>query len=62
MPVVQIDWFEGRNQEQKRKLVEVITTALVEIGGTRPENVEIIFRDIPKSSWGSKGKLCSDSG
>lgn len=62
MHVIQVDWLEGGDQEQKRRVVEAFTNALAEIAGTRPENVEIIFRDILRSNWVTGGKLLSDKG
>ncbi len=60
MPVVIVEMWEGRTQEQKRKLAEGITNAFVQIG-TRPEAVHIILKDNPKHNWATAGKLASDA-
>jgi 4-oxalocrotonate tautomerase len=46
--------------DQKRKLVDAITTAMVEHCGSNPTHLHVIIHDIPKESWGRGGKLSSD--
>ncbi len=58
MPVVRISMWRGRTREQKEKLAEAITRALVEIAGTEAEQVHIIFEDVEKSNWAIAGRLC----
>ncbi len=60
MPVVTVEMWEGRTVEQKKQLVEGITSAFVKIG-VRPEVVHIIIKDNPKHNWASGGKLASES-
>ena len=59
MPVVTVEMWEGRTIEQKKKLVEGITSAFVQIG-TSSEAVHIIIKDIPKHNWATGGKLASE--
>ena len=59
MPLVTIDMWEGRSVEQKKELVEGITSVFTEKLGLTPENVTIIIRDVPKHNWASGGKLAS---
>ncbi len=59
MPIVTVELLEGRSIEQKRKLVEGITEALVNIGASR-EAVRIIIRDIPKYNFARAGVLASE--
>lgn len=59
MPVVTVEMWEGRTVEQKKQLVEGITSAFVKIG-TLPEQVHIILKDNPKHNWASGGKLASE--
>ena len=58
MPVVRIDWWEGRTREQKAKLAEAITKNMVEIAGTPREHVWVVFKDVKKSDWAIGGNLC----
>ena len=59
MPVVTVEMWEGRTIEQKKQLVEGITSAFAKIN-TPPEAVQIILKDIPKHNWGVGGKLASE--
>ncbi len=59
MPVVTVEMWEGRTIEQKRKLVEGITSAMTNIG-IPPQAVHIIIKDNPKHNWASGGKLASE--
>jgi 4-oxalocrotonate tautomerase len=49
--------WSGRTREQKEKLAEAITDALVDIAKTQPEHVNIVFEDVDKSNWAIAGKL-----
>jgi 4-oxalocrotonate tautomerase len=57
MPVVTIEWYEGRSPEQKRELAEKVTDLLVEVGKTKREDVWIRFVDSPKSEWAIGGEI-----
>ncbi len=60
MPMVQITMLEGRTAEQKRKLAQRITDALVEEAGTKREGIMIAFHEVSKESYASGGVLMSD--
>jgi 4-oxalocrotonate tautomerase len=51
MPVVRVSLYEGRSPEKKRQIAECITDALVTIGGSQREAVNVIFDDIAKQDW-----------
>jgi 4-oxalocrotonate tautomerase len=57
VPVVTIEWYEGRSPEQKREIAERLTDLLVEVGKTQPEHVWIRFVDSPRSEWAMGGEL-----
>ena len=57
MPVVTIEWYEGRSAEQKKEIAEKLTALLVDVGNTQPESVWIRFVDSPKSEWSVGGEL-----
>jgi len=59
MPVVIVEMWEGRTIEQKKQLVEGITSSLVKIGVPQ-EAVHIIIKDNPKHNWATGGKLASE--
>ena len=58
MPVVIVEMWEGRTDEQKEKLIKGITKAFEEIG-VPPEALSIIIHDIPKTNWGLRGEQAS---
>ena len=57
MPVVTIEWFEGRSAEQKKKIAEAVTQTLVEAGNVPADQVWIRFVDSPKSEWAIGGEI-----
>ena len=57
MPIVTIEWYEGRSPEQKKELAEKLTDLLVDVGKTQREHVWIRFVDSPKSEWAMGGEL-----
>ena len=60
MPVVKIELWKGRNKEQKRKLVEKVTSAVVDSVSCPPESVQIIISEVEKENWGISGQLASE--
>jgi len=60
MPVVTIEMWEGRTIEQKKQLVQGITSTFVEMD-VPPEVVHIIIKDNPKHNWATGGKLASET-
>lgn len=57
MPLIRIEWFPGRTRDQKEKLAEVITKAMVEIGNAPAEQTWIVFHEESKENWAMGGKL-----
>ena len=56
MPVVKIDMWSGRNEEQKEKIIKKVTEAIVESCGCPKEAVTVVIDDIQKENWGSAGE------
>jgi 4-oxalocrotonate tautomerase len=57
VPIVTIEWFEGRSPEQKREIAEKLTDLLVEVGKVPSDQVWIRFVDSPKSEWAMGGEI-----
>ena len=57
MPVVTVEWYDGRSPDQKREIAEKLTDLLVDVGKTPREDVWIRFVDSPKSEWAMGGEL-----
>jgi phenylpyruvate tautomerase PptA (4-oxalocrotonate tautomerase family) len=47
MPRVRIEWLNTRTAEQRRALVDAITAAFVDIVHVRPDQVNVLFDEIP---------------
>ncbi len=60
MPHVQITWVAGRTPDQKRKLAERITLALVEDGRAKRENIHVTFVDVPPTDYAEAGVVVAD--
>jgi len=60
MPIVQIDFAEGRTVEQKRDLAKKVTEAICDVAKCPPDSVTIIIRDLPKNNIAKAGILMSD--
>ena len=58
MPVVVIEMWQGRNEEQKEKLIKELTKAFETIG-VKKESLTIILHETPKSNWGIRGEQAS---
>ena len=56
MPVVTVDWLEGRTPEQKTQLADALTRAFVDIARVPKEQVWIVFHDVKRSDWAMGGK------
>ncbi len=59
MPIVTIEWYEGRSPEQKKELAEKLTDLMVDVGKTERDHVWIRFVDSPKSEWAMGGEIQS---
>ena len=62
MPLVQVTMLTGRTVEQKRKLAQRITEAMVEEAAARREAVVVVFNEVSKESYASGGVLLADKG
>ena len=57
MPVITVEWLEGRTAQQKAALTEAITKSFVDQAKVQPEHVWIVFKDVKRSDWAMSGKL-----
>lgn len=56
MPLVEIKWFKGRDEATKARTIELVTKAICDAAGCKPEDVTVIIHDIDRTSWGKAGK------
>ena len=57
MPVITVDWLEGRTPQQKAQLAQAMTEAFVAIAKVSKEQVWIVFNDVKRSDWAMGGSL-----
>ena len=62
MPLIQVTMLEGRTADQKRKLVERLTDAMVEEAAAKREAVVVTIYELPRESYASGGVLMADRG
>lgn len=60
MPIVQVEILEGRSIEQKRKLAEKVTDAVVESINCPRDAVSVIIREMKKDNYSIGGTLWTD--
>ncbi|MBO8185140.1 tautomerase family protein [Streptomyces spirodelae] len=51
MPQVDIALAEGRTPSQIRNLVHEVHAAVLRTVGTRPENIRVVVREVPRTHW-----------
>lgn len=61
MPMINVQMFEGRTLEQRRKLVKELTEGTCRALDCPADAVQIILTDIKKENWAESGKLFSDT-
>ncbi|WP_081649627.1 2-hydroxymuconate tautomerase [Fodinicurvata sediminis] len=59
MPIIRVEMFEGRNEEQKAKLVHELTESFVHSCGGTKESVQVVINNYSPENWGSAGQLVS---
>ena len=55
MPMVTVEWLEGRTPQQKAQLSSALTRSFVEIAKVPKEQVWIVYRDVKRSDWAMGG-------
>ena len=55
MPVITVEWLEGRTNQQKAQLAEALTKAFMDIAKVSKDQVWIVFRDVKRSDWAMGG-------
>ena len=60
MPMITVEWLEGRTAQQKQQLTATITQAVVDVARVPKEQVWIVFRDVKRTDWAMAGTLLSE--
>ncbi|TEA77082.1 tautomerase family protein [Allopusillimonas ginsengisoli] len=56
MPLAHIYLGKGRTYEEKEKVIEAVTLALVNTLGSKPDSTWVVINEVPRSEWGIGGK------
>lgn len=62
MPLAHIYMLEGRSAEQKREVIERVTSALSDAVGAPIETIRVVILEVPKDAWGIGGVTAKDLG
>jgi 4-oxalocrotonate tautomerase len=60
MPMIHVTMLQGRTADQKRKLAQRLTDALVEEAGAKREAVTVAFVEVSRESYATGGVLMVD--
>jgi len=60
MPVIRVEMFEGRTNDQKKNLVKGLTKSFIDVCGGHAEGVHIVIQEHKKENWGVGGILSSE--
>jgi 4-oxalocrotonate tautomerase len=61
MPIIRLEMLSGRTPEQKSELAEVLTRETARIAKCAPTDVQIVFAEVPPSSWAVGGAMVGSS-
>ena len=51
--------IEGRTEEKKQRMAEMVTKAMIEGAGVKSEDTWIVFEDVSRGNWAVGGDLLS---
>ena len=60
MPIIRVEMFPGRTQDQKRALVSELTNAFVSTAGATPEAVHVVIDEVSPQHWAVGGQFVAD--
>jgi 4-oxalocrotonate tautomerase len=62
MPIATINILEGRSEEKKERLIQMVTQAIHESLDAPYESIRIIINEMPKQHYGIGGKSAKTLG
>ncbi|GJM73361.1 hypothetical protein HMSSN036_55770 [Paenibacillus macerans] len=60
MPIINVDCWEGFNEQQKKEWIKALTDATVNLFNLPPDKVLVILRETPLTNWGQAGAVAAD--
>jgi len=61
MPLITVETWEGKSPEQKGRLIEAITEAMVTHFDANPDKTIVVIHENPRENWGHAGHQASRS-
>jgi 4-oxalocrotonate tautomerase len=59
MPIVRIETWEGKTEEQKERLIREVTKCVSDVLDVDAEHIRVVIYDVPKANWGIRGEQVS---
>jgi 4-oxalocrotonate tautomerase len=59
MPIVRIETWEGKTDEQKERLIREVTKCVSDVLDVGAEHIRVVIYDVPKANWGIQGEPAS---
>lgn len=60
MPIINVDCWEGFNEQQKKEWIIALTDATVNLFNLPPDKVLVILRETSLTNWGQAGAIATD--
>ena len=60
MPIIRVEMFEGRDRDQKRKIISEVTDGFCRATGASPVSFNVILTDVSQDEWGRGGIAFAD--
>lgn len=60
MPIVRVDWTQGKSNEEKKELMEFVTDTIHEIDGVDKSRIVVIFNDHQPENIACGGKFAKE--
>jgi 4-oxalocrotonate tautomerase len=60
MPIIRLELMPGRTPEQKSNFAREVTRVAVETLNCKPESLDVVITEVPKTNWAKGGKLLGE--
>ena len=60
MPIVQVQMWEGRTEDQKERIAKEITDIMVSVAKAPRDAVTVVFTEYKRTNWAEGGILARD--
>jgi 4-oxalocrotonate tautomerase len=60
MPIIRLELVPGRTPVQKSNFAREVTRVAVETLNCKPESLDVVITEVPKTNWAKGGKLLGE--